>query len=100
MQENVACTWSLESRSFLFSAKTGEHRDFSFRCTCHVVGIFRSTALNRVKLLTVDYKDILELKVVAFASTAGNDDVVVVIMALVIIHELEALDTQDLFYKC
>lgn len=76
MQENVACTWSLESRSFLFSTKTGEHRDSSFRCTYHVVGMFRSTALNRVKLLTVDHKDILELKVVAFACIASNDDVV------------------------
>jgi len=38
--------------------------------------MFRSTALSRVKLLTVDHKDILELKVVAFASIAGNDDVV------------------------
>ena len=76
MQENIACTWSLESRNFLFSTKTDEHRDFSFRCTYHVVGMFRSTALNRVKLLTVDHKDILELKVVAFVSVGGNDDVV------------------------
>lgn len=61
---------------FLIFDKTDEHRDFSFRCTYHVVGMFRSTALNRVKLLTVDHKDILELKVVAFVSVAGNDDVV------------------------
>ena len=47
---------------FLFSTKSNGHWSFSFTCTYCVVGMSHSAALNRVKLLTVDHKDILGIE--------------------------------------
>lgn len=64
LEENVAC----RKKVFYFrpkkktTKKISGRRDLSFRCSYHVAGMSRSAALKRVKLLSVDHKDIFGIE--------------------------------------